>query len=230
MLIAIIAILLVIPHIVDTSQFYDFFVNTIIVTVGVVIISISIGCLAGYALARYKGIDGMVLLVAALAFRALPSMAFALPYFVLGQVTGLHDTYFLLIIVMVAVDQPFTIWMLRSFFADIPREIEEAAAIDGADLLTAFWKVIIPIMWPGIISTALFTVLLVYQEFLMVLVLAQSKWTMSVAISQFAGSEYTSHSTLPFAASVSATMLIMIVVFFFQNQLVKGLTVGAVKG
>jgi ABC-type glycerol-3-phosphate transport system permease component len=85
-------------------------------------------------------------------------------------------------------------------------------------------------MWSGIISTALFTVLLVYHEFLLILVLAQREWTMSVPISQYAGTQYSSRSTLPFAASVSATLLIMVVVFVFQKQLVKGMTAGAVKG
>jgi multiple sugar transport system permease protein len=225
----IILILYAIPRVLDTAQFYEYFLNTVIVATGTVIVSIGIGCLSGYALARFKGIDGLVLLIAALSFYSLPSLAYALPYFTLGQITGLHDTYFLLIVVMVALDQPFTIWMLRSFFADIPIEIEEAALVDGANRLTAFWKVVIPIMWPGIISTALFTVIGVYHSFLIVLVLAQLNWTMSVAVSQYAGSEYTRFSTMPFAASISASLLIMVVVIFFQKQLVKGLTAGAIK-
>lgn len=227
---ALFAILVAIPRVVNTTEFYDFFFNTVVVTAGTVLVSVTIGCFSGYALARYTRIDAVVLLVAALAFRALPGLAFALPYFTLGQITGLHDTYLLLILVLVAADQPFTIWMLRGFFTEIPREIEESAMIDGASFLTSFRSIIMPLMWPGIISTALFTVLLVYHEFLLVLVLAQSKWTMSVAISQYAGSQYSSRSTLPFAASVSATVLIMVVVFVFQKQLVKGITAGAVKG
>lgn len=218
-----------IPRVIDTADFYDFFVNSVIVTVATVIISISISCLAGYGLARYTGIDGVIILIAALAFRALPRMAFALPYFQLSQMLGVHDTYFVLILVLVAANQPFAVWMLRSFFEDIPREIEESAMVDGAGRLKAFVSVIIPIMWPGIISTALFTVLLSYHEFLLVRVLMQDKWTLSVAITQFAGSEY-AYSTVPFAAAVSATVPLLIVILFFQEQLVKGLTAGAVKG
>ena len=219
-----------IPKYVETAEFYDYFLNTLIVTVGTVIISISIGCLAGYALARYSGIDGVVILVMALGFRALPRMAFVLPYFWLGQRSGLHDTYALLIICLVAVNQPFTIWMLRSFFMDIPREIEESAMVDGCNRLTAFLRVIIPITWPGIISTALFTLLLAYNEFLLVRILTQSKWTLPVAIAQFTGGEDPGHITLASAASVSATLPIVIVILFFQKQLVKGLAAGAVKG
>ena len=219
-----------IPKYVETAEFYDYFLNTLIVTVGTVIVSISIGCLAGYALARYSGIDGVVILVMALGFRALPRMAFVLPYFWLGQRSGLHDSYALLIICLVAVNQPFTIWMLRSFFMDIPREIEESAMVDGCNRLTAFLRVIIPITWPGIISTALFTLLLAYNEFLLVRILTQSKWTLPVAIAQFTGGEDPGHITLASAASVSATLPIVIVILFFQKQLVKGLAAGAVKG
>jgi trehalose/maltose transport system permease protein len=93
-----------------------------------------------------------------------------------------------------------------------------------------FYNTIVVNIGTVLISTALFTVLLAYHEFLLVLVLAKSEWTMSVAISQYAGSQYSSRSTLPFAASVSATLLIMVVVLVFQKQLVKGITAGAVKG
>ncbi len=227
---AVVLILWGIPRVVDTAEFYDYFINTLIVTAGTVVISISIGCLAGYALARYAGILGVIILVAALGFRALPRLAFVLPYYWIGQATGLHDTYLLLIITLVAVNQPFTIWMLRSFFMEIPREMEESAMVDGCNRLTAFLRVIIPITWPGIISTALFTLLLAYNEFLLVRILTQSKWTLPVAIAQFTGGEDPGHITLASAASVSATIPIVILILFFQQQLVKGLAAGAVKG
>ncbi len=219
-----------VPRFVNTAEFYQYFLNTIIVTIGTVTISMTIGCLAGYALARYSGISGVVILVAALGFRSLPSLAFVLPYFFMGQRLGLFDSYALLIITMVAINQPFTIWMLRSFFMTIPKEIEESAMVDGASRLMAFRKVIIPIMWPGIISTGLFSVLLAYSEFLLVRILTQSNWTLSVAIAQFTGGEDPGHLTLAAAAAVSATLPIVILVLFFQKQLLAGLTAGAVKG
>lgn len=220
-----------IPRVVDTAEFYDYFVNSLIVSVGVVIISISIGSLSAYALARYSGISGVVLLLSALAFRSLPRMGFLLPYFWMGQRSGLYDTHFLVIITLVAVTQPFTIWILRSFFMDIPREIEEAAMIDGAGRLEAFVRVIVPIAWPGIASAALFTLMLAYHEFLLVRILTQSNWTLSVAIAQFiGGANIPGQIPLQSAAAVSATIPIALVVLIFQKQLVKGLTAGAVKG
>jgi len=218
------------PKFVDTGTFYDYLVNTIIVVVGTVIISISIGSLGGYALARYTGIAGVVVLVAALAFRSLPSMGLLLPFFWIGRAIGLIDSYVLVILVLVAKNQPFTIWMLRSFFMDIPRELEEAAMIDGANRLTAFTKVIIPIMWPGIISASLFTLLLAYHEFLLVRLLTTVNWTLPVAISSYASGEDPGQITLAAAAAVSTTLPILLVILFFQKHLVAGLTQGAVKG
>ena len=219
-----------IPRIVDTAEFYDYFLNTVIVTIGTLIVSITIGCLAGYALARYGGMAGAIILIAALAFRALPRLAFIFPYLWIGQVTGLINTHLLLIVTLVAINQPFTIWMLRSFFRDVPRELEESAMVDGASRLTAFRKVVVPIVWPGIISTSLFTLLLAYNEFLLPRVLTQTNWTLPVAISQFAGGEDPAHVTLAAAGAVSITLPIIFLIIFFQRQLVRGLAAGAVKG
>lgn len=225
-----VALLWAIPRLVEVSKFYDYFINTIIVTVGTVVVSISIGSLAGYGLARYAGMASVVVLIAALGFRALPRLAFVLPYYWIGAATGLLDTHLLVILTLVAVNQPFTIWMLRSFFMDIPKELEEAAMVDGCNRLTAFTKVIVPITWPGIISTALFSLLLAYNEFLLVRLLTQTNWTLPVAISRYTGGEDPRHLTLAAASAVSATIPIVLVILFFQKNLVKGLAAGAVKG
>lgn len=229
-IVAFIALLWGIPQLVDVAKFYDYFINTIIVTVGTVVVSITIGSLAGYGLARYAGMASVVVLVAALGFRALPRLAFILPYYWIGSALNLLDTHLLVILTLVAVNQPFTIWMLRSFFMEIPGELEEAAMVDGCNRLTAFTNVIMPIMWPGVISTGLFSLLLAYNEFLLVRLLTQTNWTLPVAISRFTGGEDPRHLTLAAAAAVSATVPIMLVILFFQKNLVKGLTAGAVKG
>lgn len=228
---ALVLILWAIPRLVETAEFYEYFINTIIVCAGAVVISISIGSLSAYALSRYIGLAGVVLLLAALAFRSLPRLAFALPYYWMGQISGLYDSHILLIIVLAAVNQPFTVYMLRSFFNDIPREIEESAMIDGCTRFGAFIRVIVPIMWPGIIATALFTLLLAYHEYLLVRILTQSNWTLSVAMGQFIGGVSVAGSIpLQSAAAISAALPLVIIVLIFQKQLVKGLTAGAVKG
>ena len=219
-----------IPQLIYMQKFYDYFINTLIVTACTIVISISIGCLAGYSLARYAGMAAVVILIAALAFRALPRLAFVLPYYWIGSLLNLLDTGLLVVVALVAVNQPFTIWMLRSFFMEVPKDLEESAMVDGANRLQSFLRVIVPVAWPGIISTALFTLLLAYNEFLLVRVLTQSNWTLPVAISRYTGNESADELTLAAAASVSATLPIIVVILYFQKHLVKGLSAGAVKG
>ncbi|MEM7095411.1 MAG: carbohydrate ABC transporter permease [Actinomycetota bacterium] len=218
------------PRVFEVNDEFDFFINSIIVTVLTMIISISIGLLAGYGLARYTGISGAVILIIALGFRALPRTAFVLPYFFGAQRLGILDSRLVIVMALVAINQPFTIWMFRTFFMDVPKEMEEAAMMDGATRLQAFRKVIIPIMWPGIIATSLFTMLLAYNEFLFVRVLAPTNWTLPVAIVSLTGGESSRTITEAAAASVSITLPIVIVIILFQRHLVKGLGAGAVKG
>ena len=243
------------PRIWEMNDEYDFFVNSIVVTVLTMIISLTIGLLAGYGLARYTGISGAVILIIALGFRALPRTAFVLPYFFGAtrlddwlQDTGIAtwdfpiidfplidelqilDTRLAIVLALVAVNQPFTIWMFRSFFMDVPKELEEAAMMDGASRIEAFRKVIIPVMWPAIIATGLFTLLLAYNEYLFVRVLAPTEWTLPVAIVSLTGGESSRTITEAAAASVSITLPIVVVIILFQKHLVKGLGAGAVKG
>ena len=218
------------PRVFEVNDEFDFFINSIIVTVLTMIISISIGLLAGYGLARYTGISGAVILIIALGFRALPRTAFVLPYFFGAQKLGILDSRLVIVMALVAINQPFTIWMFRTFFMDVPKEMEEAAMMDGASRFQAFRKVIIPIMWPGIIATSLFTMLLAYNEFLFVRVLAPTNWTLPVAIVSLTGGESSRTITEAAAASVSITLPIVIVIILFQKHLVKGLGAGAVKG
>ncbi|MEC7403269.1 MAG: carbohydrate ABC transporter permease [Actinomycetota bacterium] len=224
------ASLIVFPLLFEMNREFDFFVNSITVTIMTVVISISIGLLAGYGLARYSGISGAIILILALGFRALPRTAFVLPYFIVAKELGILDSRLVIVLALVAINQPFTIWMLRSFFMEIPREIEEAAMVDGATRLQAFRMVVIPMMWPGIIATSLFTMLLAYNEFLFVRVLAVTEWTLPVAISALAGGDSAVSVTEAAAASVSITLPIVIVVITFQKHLVKGLGAGAIKG
>ena len=220
-----------IPRVIDVARIYDNFLSTVIVSVGAVTISVGIGALAAYALARYTGIAGIVILLAAIAFRSMPRMGYILPYFQVGQAIGIHDTHFLLIIVLVAVNQPFTIWMLRAFFLSVPREIEEAAMVDGASRLKAFVKVVVPVVWPGIVATSLFTLLVVYHEFILIRILTQSNQTLTVAMAQFIGGVSVPGS-IPrqSAAAVISVIPLIIVVLIFQKQFVKGIGDGAVKG
>ena len=136
------------------------------------------------------------------------------------------------IIVLVAINQPFTLWMLHSFFESIPKELDESAKVDGCTQFQAFRHVIIPVMWPGVITTGLFSFLLAYNDFAVTAtVLQEENRTMVPAINAFLGTTQTEGNVM-FAVSavVSATAPLFVLVMFFQRQIVSGLTAGAVKG
>ena len=207
------------------------FFNTVVVTTGTVVVSLSVGCLAGYALSRYRGALGFWLLLTALVFRALPHSTLLPSFLAMFEFLGITNTYLSLILVLVAINQPFTIWMLRSFFASIPQELDEAAQVDGCTRLQAFRRVIMPVMWPGVVTTGLFSFLLAYNDFLLSSALTNAeKMTMPAAIASAIGAESEALLMQGVAGAVSITLPLILLIAVFQKQLVSGLTQGAVKG
>lgn len=237
--------------------FYRNFINSLIITFGTVTISLTVGTLAGYALSRANSNLAFWILITALIFRALPHSVLVTGYLppfinsrellmplwnspVLGSILHafsdapptLYGQPLAVIMVLVSINQPFTIWMLRSFFQNIPTELDEAARVDGCSHLGAFWRVIMPVMWPGVITTGLFSFLLAYNDYLVCSLLldAQSQ-TMVPAITGFFNRETTTTDQVQaVAAAVSITAPLFLLVMVFQKQLVSGLTQGAVKG
>ena len=225
--------------------FYRNFLNSLIVTTGVVTVSLTVGTLAGYGLARSGSSLAFWILIVALVFRALPHsvlVAGYLPVFInsaeilrpiLGEMAPtLYGKPMAVIAVLVSINQPFTIWMLRSFFQNIPAELDEAARVDGCTHFQAFRWVIMPVMWPGVITTGLFSFLLAYNDFLVTsLLLDASNQTMVPAIASFFNMETTTTDQVKaVAAAVSITAPLFLLVMVFQRQIVSGLTAGAVKG
>jgi multiple sugar transport system permease protein len=225
--------------------FSDNFQNSLIVTAGVVTISLTVGTLAGYGLARSGSTLAFWILIVALIFRSLPHsvlVAGYLPVFInsaewLAPILGenaptLYGKPAAVIAVLVAINQPFTIWMLRSFFANIPADLDEAARVDGCSHFKAFRLVIMPVMWPGVITTGLFSFLLAYNDFLVTsLLLDASNQTMVPAIAgMFNRETTTTDQVVAVAAAVSITAPLFLLVMVFQRQIVSGLTAGAVKG
>ncbi len=221
------------------------FVNSLVVTGGVVTVSLTVGTLAGYGLARSASNLAFWLLIVALVFRALPHsvlVAGYLPVFIssaeilaplLGEAAPtLYGQPWAVIAVLVSINQPFTIWMLRSFFQNIPAELDEAARVDGCTHFQAFRWVIMPVMWPGVITTGLFSFLLAYNDFLVCsLLLDAQNQTMVPAIAGYFNRETTTTDQVEaIAAAVSITAPLFLLVMIFQRQIVSGLTAGAVKG
>ena len=214
------------------EEFWKAALNTGIMTLSVVAISLTLGTLGGYALARSGFRYAFWILVVALVFRAMPHITlvsgYLLPFFQLNLWGHLATT----IIVMVAINQPFTLWMLHSFFLNIPKDLDESAMVDGCTRFQAFRHVIIPVMWPGVITTGLFSFLLAYNDFaLTALLLTEENQTMVPKIASFLGTTQEQGNVM-FAVSavVSATAPLFVLVMFFQRQIVSGLTAGAVKG
>lgn len=207
-------------------------VNSVIVTVGTVTVSLFIGCLAGYALSRYRGSLGFWLLMAALVFRAMPHVVLLTAYKPAFLELGIWSRYETLIVVLVAINQPFTIWMLRSFFMNIPQELDEAALVDGCSRLEAFVRVIMPVMWPGVITTGLFSFLLAYNDFLISSQLMNGEMmTMTAALGNYMTSDENLTRVMEgIAGAVSVTVPLIVLILVFQRQIVSGLTQGAVKG
>ena len=214
------------------EEFWRNSLNTVIVVFFTVIISLTFGTLGGYALARSSYRYSFWLLMAALVFRAMPHITlvsgYMLPFFEWNLWGHLPTT----IIVLVAINQPFTLWMLHSFFLNIPKEMDESALIDGCNWFQVFKHIIIPVMWPGVITTGLFSFLLAYNDFTVTsMLLSRENQTMVPKIASFLGT-VREQGNVMFAVSavVSAMIPLFFLVLFFQRQLVSGLTAGAVKG
>ena len=225
-----VAVLWAIPQLLDMTKFYDYFINTLIVTVGTVVVSISIGALAGYGLARYAGMAGVVILIAALGFRALPRLAFILPYYQIGAITNTLDTLLSahhhiggsqptvhdLDVAQLLYGNPEGIggggdgrWMQspHGFHQGDCTHHVAGHHLDRSFFPFACLQRVPACAHPG-----------------------SDNWTLPVAISRFTGGEDPRHLTLAAASAVSATIPIVIVILFFQKNLVKGLAAGAVKG
>ncbi len=214
------------------EEFWKSALNTALVCLFVVCTSLTIGTLGGYALSRSGYRYTFWLLIIALIFRAMPPITlvsgYLLPFFE-WNLWGILPTT---IIVLVAINQPFTLWMLHSFFQKIPKELDESAKVDGCTQFQAFRWVIIPVMWPGVITTGLFSFLLAYNDFAVTsMLLEKENQTMIPKIASFLGTTQTEGNVMfAVAAVVSATVPLFILVMFFQRQIVGGLTAGAVKG
>jgi ABC-type glycerol-3-phosphate transport system permease component len=214
------------------EEFWRAAMNSMIVVFFTVMISLTFGTLGGYALSRSPYRYAFWCLLLALVFRAMPPITlvsgYLLPFFEWNLWGHLPTA----IIVLVAINQPFTLWMLTAFFRNIPKDLDESAMVDGCTHFQAFRYVIIPVMWPGVITTGLFSLLLAYNDYVVTaMLLSKENQTMIPKIASFLGTTQTKGNVM-FAVSsvVSVTAPLFVLVMFFQRQIVSGLTAGAVKG
>ena len=205
--------------------------NSTIISGITTVICLSLGSLAAYAIARlrFRFKSPFLTLILALAF--FPPVAIIGPLFLIFSGTGLVNTYAAAIIPDTVFALPLTVWLLVAFFKELPFDLEEAAKVDGASTLQAFWKVIVPLSAPGVFTTAILTFIFAWNEFLFAttFLFDSSTQPVTVVIPSFAGI-FTINYGAQAAAAIVVTVPLVILVLIFQRRIVSGLTSGAVKG
>jgi len=216
-----------------TRSFGQYLFNSLFVAVASTVFALLLGTLAAYALARFRlpyGLDRKLALWI-LSTRMFPAIVTAVPLFLIMRDLRLVNTKLALVIVYTGFNLPFVVWMMRGFFAEVPRDLEEAAMVDGDSRLGALWRVVLPLLLPGLAATGIFCLIVSWNEFLFALVLTQTDTAMTLPVG-IAGrvTQYGIKWGAMSAASVVAIIPILAFALSVQKYLVRGLSLGAVKG
>ena len=205
--------------------------NTSIVAFGCLALSLPIACTAAFSLSRFKTRLNSITGVGILATQMLSASLLVIPIYVVFRQTGMLNSLGGLIVANMAFTLPLSIWVLKGFFDGIPKELDEAAMIDGCNVFQTFVRVIVPLVIPGLVAVAIFSFILAWDEFFFARTLmgSESTWVMSVGLSSFK-EEFTINWTDLMAATVLFTIPPTILFMLIQKHLVSGLTGGAVKG
>jgi N,N'-diacetylchitobiose transport system permease protein len=212
--------------------YWTFLRNSLFVTVASVLVSSVIALLAAIAVARFRFRFRTTYLIMLLVVQMLPQQALVIALFLDFKRVNLLDSLIGLILLYITFALPVTIWMLRNFVAAVPRELEEAAAIDGAGPLTVFWKILLPLVAPGLVTTSVFAFIFAWNEFVFATTFLgtdQAKYTLPVYVTYFFGKGSVDWGAI-MAASVLFTLPVMIFFLIVQRRLRTGLLAGAVKG
>lgn len=203
--------------------------NTVVITLFSTVAALGLGIPAAYALAYYPTKRSNFTLMWLISTRMLPPVGIIVPLFILMRDLGLRDTHMSLIIVYTGMNLPLVVWMMRSFFLDVPYEVLEAGRIDGTSLWQEFRHIVIPLVMPGIFATALLCLIFAWNEFFFAFNLTVTDAApLSVYISSFKTSEGLFWAKMS-AGATASVLPVVIAGWFAQRQLVQGLTMGAVK-
>lgn len=216
----------------STSESYQLaLINSLIVAGTTTALALVVGSLGAYAFARLRFPMKDSVSVLFLITQMIPAIAIALPIYIIFRNMGLLDTRLSLILANLSFTLPFTIWVMRSFFTTIPKELEEAGFIDGLGRLGALIRIVLPLSAPGLFATGVFAFLNTWNEFTISLVLTgsdQSK-TMPVAINEFLGRFSIDYGVMS-ASGIIGLLPPVVLALLFQRYLVEGLTSGSIKG
>lgn len=212
-------------------EFRTYFLNSLVVSLSTVAITVSLGLFAAYSftrgqLAAISALIGLVVLA-----QMFPHSAIIIPIYKMMRGANLLNTYWSLILAYVSVTLPVAIWMLRGFLLKLPTALEESAAVDGATPMRVFWDIVVPLSRPGLIATSVYVLIVTWQEFLFALSFTSTKEmrTLPVGLNDFIGQYGIRYGEL-MASSVMVSLPVMAVFFFLQRYFVAGITAGAVKG
>ena len=214
----------------DNDLFKDTFFNSIFITLISIALSITIALFAAYALKRYQIRFKTAFMQWLLLAYMLPEFLFVLPMFTIYQTIGLYDTYLGMAIIYQVHVLPFSIWMLRSFLEEIPKEIDDAAIIDGCGPLQAIFRIYLPLIIPGIVATAILNGIWVWNELAIALGLTFfDAQPITVGVASFRGYASIDWGGMTGSAIISMIPMVLFAAFA-QKHIVKGLTLGSVKG
>jgi multiple sugar transport system permease protein len=215
----------------STTTFGRYFLNSFIVATSSVALGLTVSTCAAYSFSRFRFRGRDQILFAFLIINMFPQILLLVPLFIIMRGLGILNTYFSLILAYSTFTIPFSVWMLTGFFDALPRELEEAARVDGATHRGAFRRVTLPLAAPGIAATAIYIFINSWNEFLYALTFTTGVETRTVPVGlrMFIG-QYQIQWELLTAAGVLSSLPIVIAFMFIQRQLIRGLTAGAVKG
>lgn len=213
------------------STFQRALLNSVIISGATTVICLFFGSIAAYSIARLRFRFKSTIMTLILAISFFPAVAIIAPLFIQFSATGLIDTYAAMIIPDTVFALPLTTWILVAFFRELPKDLEEAAKVDGASTIQAFQKVIVPLAAPGVFTAAILTFIFAWNEYLFAATFSftDASRPVTVAIPEFA-TQYTTNYGAQAAAAVAVTVPLVILVLIFQRRIVSGLTSGAVKG
>jgi multiple sugar transport system permease protein len=215
----------------QSNHFALFFQNSLIVAITTTGLAVLVSAMLAYGLARFEFAGKNAVFYAMLLTMMIPSLMLIIPQFMLAKALGLRNSLTGLILIYVSMNIPLNTFLLRGFFEQLPRELEEAALIDGAGPFTIFLRIALPLSTPAVATVAIFTFLAAWDEFTWALTAIDDplKRTLPVAIATFQG-EHLTQWGLVFAASLIAIVPVIVVFVTLQRYFVKGLTSGAVRG
>ena len=209
----------------------NYLFNSVTVALLATALSVPIGTAAGYAFSRFDFVGSRLLLLLLLLSRAIPGIALSLPLFLLMRTVGLVDTIHGLAFVYMALNIPFTAWLMDGFFRRIPKELDDAAFVDGASHWQTFWRIDLPLALPGLGAASVFAFLAAWNEFQIASVLTRTPASKTFPVGLF---DFTSQFTVDWRGMAAMSVLMMIPAILFvllmSRSLTKGLTFGAVKG